>query len=686
MPSHSAFWKSVPMLRLVLPFIVGIILQWYLPIPIWIIILLAVALIIFYFAFGKKIISLLIPASMVVLGVACVWVRDVKHTPNWVGDMHLPKGVFIITILDPPVERANTWSATARLNYYVENDSLKAVNGYLQVYFRKDAYNNNIKLQSQLAIEKELVPIENSRNPGSFDYKRYAHFQGIDHQVFLAAQDFVLIKQQAGTAFPRFINRIRERLITTLQLHIHSKKERGLAEALLIGYKQDLEQDLVQSYTNTGVAHIIAISGLHLGVIYLFLMWALKPLRRFKRLQWLTPVLVIIFLWLFSILAGAQPSVIRSAVMFSCFAFADVFSRRSNMINSMALSAGIMLLYNPYWLWDVGFQLSYAAVLSIVIFVNPIYDWIHIKNKVGDFMWKICAVTLAAQILTLPLTLYYFHQFPLHFIFTNIVAVPFSNVVLTILMLLSAIFFWLAGAEAIGWLAQKSIWLLNSYVEQVERHHYLLLDGISITKGQVACLYIAIAGFTLWLLKKDKQLLFAAMGSLLIFISIRSYSFIETYRQEKLVVYNISGIQAVDFINGYHYAFMGDSSLLQDGFKRNFHLKPARILYRLQHYGLQSNYVANAPYVNFFGKKMIVLDGSLSFAASTAKPVIDFLLVTGKRNYTLAHVLKSLQVKQVVLDGSVPQWKWPLFKHECDSLQVPCFYVKEQGPFIASFR
>ena len=196
--------------------------------------------------------------------------------------------------------------------------------------------------------------------------------------------------------------------------NIKGDKELGLAEALLIGYKDDLDKTLVQSYTNTGVVHIIAISGLHLGLIYWLLVQLLKPLQRRKYMKWLRPVIIILGLWLFSLLAGAQPSILRSAVMFTCIVIGETIAKKTSIYNSLALSAFGLLCWNPYWLWDVGFQLSYSAVLSIIIFMRPVYNLLYVKNKILDFFWKINAVTIAAQILTLPLSIYHFHQFPVY--------------------------------------------------------------------------------------------------------------------------------------------------------------------------------------------------------------------------------------------------------------------------------
>jgi competence protein ComEC len=158
-------------------------------------------------------------------------------------------------------------------------------------------------------------------------------------------------------------------ILKTLRTYIKGEQETSVAEALLIGYRDDLDRDLVQAYSNTGVVHVIAISGLHLGLIYWLLLFLLKPLDKTKQLKWLKPVIAISLLWIFSLLTGAGASVIRAAIMFTAIGFGGLLGKKGNIYNSMAASAFVMLCYNPFLLWDVGFQLSYAAVLSIVLFL-----------------------------------------------------------------------------------------------------------------------------------------------------------------------------------------------------------------------------------------------------------------------------------------------------------------------------
>ena len=218
----------------------------------------------------------------------------------------------------------------------------------------------------------------------------------------------------------------------------------------------------------------------------------------------LRPIFILTGLWLFSLLAGAQPSVLRSAFMFTCIVLGDSFARKSSIYNTLALSALLLLCINPYWLWDVGFQLSYAAVLSIVIFMQPIYHWFYIKNKTLDFIWKLNAVTIAAQILTVPIGIYHFHQFPLNFLLTNFLAVPLSSFILLDEILLCIISFIPSLAAIIGKFISWLIWIMNSYIERIEMLPFSLWDGLQISILQAILLLIAAASMGFWLMEKNK--------------------------------------------------------------------------------------------------------------------------------------------------------------------------------------
>lgn len=689
MPLLTAyFWNKAPFTRLLFALIAGIILQCRLHFSFYLLLLL------FSILFLSLLLYFLVPVRLkykyghlngitinlliIITGALLVWFHDIRNNKYWIGNSSTDDNYKVVTIEEPLVEKTNSFKALASVNGVYSNNNFESLKGEVVVYFKKDSALKQLHYGSQIIFKKPLQEIKNAGNPGGFDYKQYSLFQGITHQINLSQKEFEILPTEKQNWFHSFIFSCRRWVVSTLQKFIVREKEHGLAEALLIGYKDDLDKNLVQSYTNTGVVHIIAISGMHLALIYGLLLLLTGPLRR-KHLQLLRVILILSGIWLFTLLAGAQASVVRSAVMFTCIAIGDVLSKKTSIYNALALSAFILLAYNPFWLWDVGFQLSYAAVVSIVTFYRPIYNWFYFPNKILDFIWKTMAISIAAQILTTPISLYHFHQFPVLFLLTNIVAVPLSSLILFDEIFLCAVSLLPIIATYVGKIVQLLIYWMNSYIEKIERVSFSLWNGFSINILQTVLLSIAAVAICFWLMDRRKWMLWTALGSVLIFTVLRSLSFNEAYGQKKLIVYNVPKYTAIDLIDGRTYNFIGDSTLLYDDFIRNFHIQPSRVLHRMnQNQALP----INCHDFEFCSKHIAIIDSTQYFSSAGSKQKIDVLILSGNPKLYISNLLRTFEINQIVIDGSVPQWKAKLWKHDCDSLNIHCFNVSEKGAFV----
>jgi len=628
--------------------------------------------------------GLSVSALFIAVGGLLSWYKNIQHDDNWFGRKYNSESSLVVTLLEHPVKKTKSYKTNASVDYILNNDSCIKTGGKIILYLKKDNSLSNLDYGSQLVITKSLQEIKNSGNPGGFDYKRYSLFQGITHQVYLKENEFEILSTTKKNLFKQFINSSRTKVLNILRSNIKGEKELGLAEALLIGYKDDLDKTVVQSYSNTGVVHVIAISGLHLGLIYWLLAWIFSPLQK-RKFRWLRPIFILAGLWLFSLLAGAQPSVLRSAVMFTCIVLGDALDKRSSIFNSLALSALLLLCINPYWLWDVGFQLSYAAVLSIIIFMQPIYDWFYIKNKILDFIWKLNAVTIAAQILTVPFGIYHFHQFPASFLFTNFFAVPLSSFILLGEILLCIVSFIPLIAAFIGKIISWLIWLMNSYIGQVEQLPFSLLEGLQISILQAILLLVVATGFGYWLMEKNKAGFSYALVALFGFAALRTVSFIQANNRQQLIVYNVPQKQAIEIIDGRKYLFVGDQDLLADDFVRNFHLKPSRVLHRIEAAPDLRNYQQQKELIIYKGKKIMALKETKYFHPLAEKVPVDLLLISGSPKLYFNKLIKTFSIRQVVFDGSCPEWKINYWKKDCDSLHIPYHDVSVQGAFLMNF-
>ncbi|MES2849749.1 MAG: ComEC/Rec2 family competence protein [Bacteroidota bacterium] len=694
-PLDIPIWKKAPTIRLLIPFTIGILIQWYLQLPILFAIIAVSCFTVAFFLFSFLPIAekfklsfvqgLLLQLILVVFGMLITWNKDVRHQNNWYGNYYKEGDLIIATIKEPLVEKTKSFKADAYIEQIIHNDSAIAGEGKLLLYFSKDSVTPDLKYGDKILISKKLIAIKNSGNPGAFNYQRYAAFQQTFHNAFLKSNDWVELEEKNTNAFQQFLYSSRQAILTSLQKNINSgKDELGIAEALLIGYTNDLDKDLVQAYSNTGVVHIIAISGMHLGLIYAMLVWLFARIPLIKKSRATQAILILTCLWLFSLLTGGSASVIRSAVMFSFITAGKMLLKKeASIYSSLAASALVMLCVNPYYLWDVGFQLSYLAVVGIVAFQKPIYNLVYIKNKWIDNVWKAAALTTAAQILTFPVCIYYFHQFPVLFLFTNLIAVPLSTGILYAAIFLVA-FSWVPYVgEFAGKVAGWGLWLMNKFILWVNEFPFAVWDKIPSNILTTWLLYATVIAIATWLTSKNKRVLQWALCFCAGFVLLHAGIGWQVKSQQKFIVYNVPQHQAIDFVEGNNYRFLGDSILLVDGLLQNFHLKPGRIALQLnKRVDSMASCFGKEQFYHFGNKKILVLDEALSFEAGEKKMDVDFIVISKSPTIYIPQLVKTFNCNKFIFDASNSLWKIEKWKQDCDKLNLPYHSIPEKGAFV----
>ena len=686
------FYKKIPSLKLLLPLIVGILCQYYFNIEIVSIIILAgvsIALLLFYrfLPTAKKFVwgwisGVAVSLLFIALGCWLCYANNIEHRKEWIGNYYKEGTPVLVTIQEPLTERAKSYKTLASADAVWLNGKWQVVKGDMLLYFKKDETKPDLHYGSQIIVGKGLVRIQNAGNPGGFDYARFCSFQDIYYQSFLKDEDFRVLPSENKNFFQELLVNAQIKTLSILKKYIPGSTESGVAEALLIGYRNDLDRDLVQSYSNTGVVHIIAISGLHIAMIYGLMIWLLFPFAGKRWIKVIRPLLILSVIWGFTFLAGAVPSILRSAVMFSFIILGECLGKRTDIYNSLSASALLILLFNPFSLWDAGFQLSYAAVLSIVVFHKHIVKWVHFENKLLKELWSLNAVTLSAQILTLPLVLYYFHQFPTYFLIANLFAVTFSGWVLyaeILLLIVSSIPY---VALYVGKLIAWSIGFMNDFIVRVDNLPSSVWGGIQISIIQAILLYLTIAFFAAWLINKYIKGFIIGLISFTLFIAFRSIDLIQKNEQQKLVVYNVPQHAAIDIIDGRHYCFLGDDTLRQDGFLRSFHLKPARVLNRVSETDSLENILIQNNIITSSCKRIIIIDKPINPVNIDKKIKVDAIILTKNPKVYLSQLSQVFDCQQYISDGSNPDWKIRFWKKDADSLHLRLHSTAQQGAFV----
>ena len=693
--SFYTITKQTPFLRPLILLMAGIATEWYCNVDItFAICLFSVSLIVFLLFFIHNIsavYSLRWMAGLAVYllffsaGMVATYEQNVTHENNYFGKPANEDASFYVTIQEPLLNKAKTSKATASVDYVLQNGKWQKASGNIFIYFNKDESLKEIHYGSQLILHKKLLPIQGSGNPGAFNYTRFCLFEeSVTHQAFISQNDYMLLQTNVGNSFQRFIFNTRDHMLQVLRQNIQDSGALSVAEALLIGYRNDLDKDLYQAYSNTGVVHIIAISGLHLAFIYGLLIWLFNFLPNKKYIRQLRFITVLLVLWIFTLMAGAGPSIMRAAIMFTCLSIGNGLEKQTNMINNLAASAFMLLLINPFNLWDVGFQLSYTAVLSIVLFYNPLHKLIYVKNKLLSKLWSLSAVTLSAQLLTLPVVIFHFHQLPSLFLITNLVAVPAATIVLgaELALLCCSWFSWLANI--IGAVTGFIIHWLNEFILYVDRIPFSVWNGIKSDALTLICMYGCLLCIIFWLKKKVPAYLIKAICLVIIMLADRDIDLYKTSQQQTMIVYNISKQPAIDFISNHQCEFACNDVVLNDHSIYNFNIKPSHQLYRVNEDEMKQLPDITNHILRFNNHTILVLDHNISNYSNTPIPV-DVIIIVNNAFINLNNLSQAFRCSQIVAASGNSFSKIERWKKECEQLHLRFHAVPQQGAFVMDF-
>lgn len=472
---------------------------------------------------------------------------------------HFDSGVYLLLLqaTEPPVAKSTFYRLECKLLSAGKEAFHTISSAHCVVYLRKEAGFEPPQYGERFILSGHPQLIAAPANPGSFDYKKYAARKGIFHQVWGEAAKLEVIDGFWGSTFQRNVYAIRDQILRRLREYIKDPDAVGIAEALLVGYRFGIDASLNEAYTRTGVVHIIAISGMHLSMLFGLL--ALIPIsRKNKHLYGIKIVFILAVIWFFTILAGAAPSILRASVMFTIMLAAPFILRRHQPINTLLATAFILLVTDPMYLWDIGFQLSFTAVGGLLLFLKPLSALFQPQHPVLRALWQMQVVSIAAQILTTPLVLYHFNQFPVLFLVTNFVAIPLSGLILY-LEIVFCLFVWSPLCAA--FIAVPIEWLLqymNNYIVTLSGFSFCVYHPIYLSQLQVILLYSGILGSSLYAMNRRFRGMLLFAGSVLLFFILRTSDLIKAGKQHKIIVYQVKSSTYTEIIMGrkaYYWHF-----------------------------------------------------------------------------------------------------------------------------------
>lgn len=604
------------------------------------------------------------------------------------GLSQLSPSQLICTIESPPKETPKTVKAVLHCKQY--NQTGKSF--LLLAYIAKDSLSKQLAYGDRLLVCCRPKRIRNNNNPHGFDMERYMAMKGIHYQVYTQAGQWKLLDRGHGNVIFRMANRCQRWLMSVFRSNGFENREFAVVSALSLGYVDEIDSETRAAFSASGAMHVLSVSGLHVGVVYAALSFMLGFMKRYPRGLLFKTLIEISFLWFFALLSGLSPAVERAAFMLSLVVIAKAYRQEANIFNILLVSLFFLLAYDPFLITDVGFQLSYLAMASLLYFFPYINKWFVSKNYLLSSAWSMTAAALAAQIGTLPLSLYYFHQFPNLFLLSNVVAILLSSVILYGSALLFAFSFSAFFAMVVGKALWWTTWLLNWFIFWVEDQRYSLVERIPFSACDLVLAYIAILLFAVYLSYKRHWLLSASLGFLIACFGAWGYSSWSLKDQHRLIVLSVPKTTAVCAVHSRSMTLLADSSLMKDKEKFTYLTKGLLTGYQIKQVELHAleekqsapnNTSPGYAVLQLQGKRLLIFKGKQHLHhPSNKKMDIDYLVLSGNSKIALAKLTDLFTFRQIIIDSSVPAYQSQGLLSECEQQGIACHSIAEHGAWI----
>ena len=589
---------------------------------------------------------------------------------------------FSGTIVSGMLEKEKYYRYELAIAKVRTEDSLVSASGKVHCYLKKPI-REIPEYGDRIFVYADLLPIPPPMNPNEFDYARYMARNQIYSQAFVPADQMKVVQQLDRFSMVAFSLDIRERVREALQQYFSDPEQRQIAMALIVGVKDYLDQDMKKAYSTAGATHVLAVSGLHVGIIYLFLNYLFGKLKSNRIGGYGFMLIALAIIWLYAMVTGLSASVFRAACMFSILSIAEATSNRRNIYNSLGVAAFVLLLCNPQYLFQVGFQLSFLAVFGIVYLFPRIYNRLVMPNKLLNWVWSVTCVSVAAQVSTAPLSLYYFHQFPTYFLISNLVVIPAAFLILfTGLPMLGIGAVFPVLGSGIAWALGKIIGLLNTLVQSIEALPASKLDWLYLTPPETLLIYGVLLGW-LWSLQYRTFSNFSwAVICLCLFFSSKLYGKLRSYHKEEVIVYELKDQVAMDFISeGTATLVIRDS--IADLSLLKFQLDPNRL-----HEGFRPIEDSIVYFQDVFqgrqmkatiwrGLRMLSVSESLTKYEFQQPVETDVLMIS--ENALKEAELDQFRYQHLVFDSTCDYWYLRRMRSFCEAHDIAAHFIPMDG-------
>lgn len=688
-----------PFLRLLIPFLCGISLGVYRDaVHFWLLAICAALLFIILFIthFSYKKWRLWRYSGWIGVGI-CIflflcgwWLAESQK------DVHQPKhfGKFaseelIVVINQEPKLSSDILRFTVDVKQVVSGLKVLPVTGQLVIALKTDtAGKKRYRYGDELLIRSKFTGTEPPYNPAEFNFKLFLQNQNIWHQTFINESQLRILAHEKGNPVISYAKKLRQKLVLKLARYVPDKEAAAVAATLLLGYRASLNAETLSAYSRTGTLHVLSVSGMHVALLYVVISKLLGWSFLTRKNRWLKPVISILLIWAYALITGFSPSVNRAALMISLLIIGKTFNRDANSLNILAFSAFALLIYNPFYLADVGFQLSYLAVFGLIVLQPAIQKLLQPDHRIVRLVWSACCVSLAAQLVTSPLSLYYFHQFPVYFLISNLfILIPSAVIMYVGVLFLICPDGWLI-TQWLGWLLEKFIVLTNSGLHIIEKWPWASIDRVWISFTEYLLLSLAAMAFSMFIIFKTKKLFPVMLILVLLFSLSTSLKKVKKFGQKELVLFSFRKNTGMIFHVQNKAVIVSDLNKTDKPFR--YSIQPWLDSSAIQHYHLVStkNSVKNGICIkrgNLIqcGYAVLLLYDKTLAKKQFIKPLdVDVVYVTGNPKTDLKSIRQTASFKMLMIDGRNSDRLIRQLSAEAKANGIPYYSLKRNRAFI----
>jgi competence protein ComEC len=563
---------------------------------------------------------------------------------------------LVVKINNEPVLKNGYIKFTANVEQQVINPKRTNTSGTLLISI-KDSAAIRLNYGDELLIPANYNAVDPPFNPAEFNYKKYLAHQNIHYQEFLYPRQYVVLNTNAGNPIIAYALQQRKNLVQKLKANMVDTNAIAVASTLILGYKADLSEDILQAYSKTGTIHVLSVSGAHVAILYLLLNFLFSFLdgRAYGKL--FKAILIITAIWNYALLTGFSPAVCRAVVMLSLIVIGKTYSRYINTLNILAISAFALLLYNPHYITDVGFQLSYLAVGGLVVFEPIFYKLIKVNNPWLDKVWKLCSISIAAQVITFPLSAYYFHQFPVYFLVSNLlITIPIMLIMYSGLMYLLLPQIPLLS-KLLAYVLENSILFINKILAVIEKSPKANISKIWLNTWEYLLLYTVIICLFYFLFDKKMWLVKISLGCLLVLSIGTSFKKIDSVKNSSITFLNLRKHIGLVFKHGNQAVVVTD--LPTDDNNYRYSIQPYldstsvnAVSYNLTQNINTSFLKKNNNLIQFRDTRILIYNPTMENVHLPKKLKVDYVYLTGNPHTDISAINKNFGYNLLVIDGS----------------------------------